>query len=42
MCNLYRLSNSAAEVAGLFKADIETLPNVATEVYPGYPGLVGC
>ena len=40
MRNLYRLSNTAAEVARLFNAKVDTLPNVGTEVFPGYPGLV--
>ncbi|MCC6828268.1 MAG: SOS response-associated peptidase family protein [Novosphingobium sp.] len=42
MCNLYRNSTGAAEVARLFKVepgDIAT-GNAAEEVYPGYPGMV--
>lgn len=37
MCNLYRMTKATAEVANLFNA---TVGNFATEVYPGYPGLV--
>ena len=44
MCNLYRLTNSADEVAKFFVAigqDLRVIPgNVPEEVYPGYPGLV--
>ncbi len=44
MCNLYRLTNSADEVAKFFVAlgqDLRVVPgNVPEEVYPGYPGLV--
>ncbi|MCL6252197.1 SOS response-associated peptidase [Altererythrobacter sp. KTW20L] len=44
MCNLYRLTNSADEVAQFFVAiaqDMRVLPgNVPEEVYPGYAGLV--
>lgn len=41
MCNLYRLSSEAAEVARLFSA-ANTLDraNLAPEVYPGYSGAV--
>ncbi|MBD3728721.1 MAG: SOS response-associated peptidase family protein [Sphingomonadales bacterium] len=41
MCNLYRMTKSAAEIARLFSAsDASTGTNFATEVYPGYPGAV--
>jgi len=40
MCNLYRTKPSAAEVAALFRAPLDGSPNVASEVYPGYSGLV--
>ncbi len=44
MCNLYRLTNSADEVAKFFVAaarDVRVIPgNSASEVYPGYLGLV--
>jgi putative SOS response-associated peptidase YedK len=40
MCNLYRMRNSAAEVAGLFRVTAEIGANFGEEVYPGYPGLV--
>jgi putative SOS response-associated peptidase YedK len=44
MCNLYRLTHSADEVAKFFAAmeqDVRVIPgNAASEVYPGYPGLV--
>ena len=41
MCNLYRLSKPASDVANLFKASNEAKgANAGTEVYPGYPGLV--
>ncbi len=45
MCNLYRLSNSAAEVARLFSATVGSNTNAGGEIYPGYPGVViadGC
>ena len=40
MCSLYRLHQSAAEVAKVF--DVAAAPglNFSAEVYPGYPGLV--
>jgi len=40
MCNLYRMDNSAAEVARLFGVEAPAGSNIGTEVYPGYPGLV--
>ena len=41
MCNLYRLSKPASDLANLFKASNEANgANAGTEVYPGYPGLV--
>lgn len=41
MCNLYRLTKNASEVAAWFKV-VESAQgaNFAAEVYPGYPGLV--
>ena len=39
MCNLYRLDASQDEIAALFGAR-STGGNAASEVYPGYPGLV--
>ncbi|TIX50493.1 SOS response-associated peptidase [Alteraurantiacibacter aquimixticola] len=40
MCNLYRMSKSADELAALF-ADVPAMVgNVSGEVYPGQPGLV--
>lgn len=40
MCNLYKMRQSTAEVAGLFGVSAEAGANFAEEVYPGYPGLV--
>ena len=40
MCNLYRMTKATAEVANLFNAKLGSVGNFATEVYPGYPGLV--
>ena len=40
MCNLYRMTKATAEVANLFSAKVGSVGNFATEVYPGYPGLV--
>lgn len=40
ICNLYRMTKATDEVAGLFRADVGSVGNAATEVYPGYPGLV--
>ena len=40
MCNLYRMTKATAEVANLFKAAHGSVGNFASEVYPGYPGLV--
>ncbi len=44
MCNLYRMTKPAAEVAGFFASvaqDLRVAPgNAAEEVYPGYPALV--
>ena len=40
MCNLYRMTKSTAEVANLFKGMVGSVGNFASEVYPGYPGLV--
>lgn len=40
MCNLYRMTRTADEVARLFDVTAEQGANFAAEVYPGYPGLV--
>jgi len=44
MCNLYRMSKSANEVADFFAAiarDMRVSPgNAPAEIYPGYPGMV--
>jgi putative SOS response-associated peptidase YedK len=40
ICNLYRLTTPTDAIAGLFAAKTGPLPNVAEEIYPGYPGLV--
>ena len=40
MCNLYRMTKNATEVAKLFAVDADQGANVASELYPGYPGLV--
>ncbi len=41
MCNLYRMTKSSTEVAGLFGAtDNAIASNHGELVYPGYPGLV--
>ncbi|ANU07094.1 SOS response-associated peptidase [Paraurantiacibacter namhicola] len=40
MCNLYRMANSAAEVANFFELVAATGSNVPGHVYPGTPGLV--
>lgn len=40
MCNLYRMSAGVAEIARMFGANVTEGMNVATEIYPGYPGLV--
>jgi len=41
MCNLYRMTKNANEVAGWFDAvDAAAGANFAAEVYPGYTGLV--
>ncbi|MCW1381757.1 SOS response-associated peptidase family protein [Novosphingobium sp. KCTC 2891] len=40
MCNLYRMKASVQEVAQLFGASPFEGANLATEIYPGYPGLV--
>ena len=46
MCNLYRMTKGTAEVAALFAVeDRASGANFASEVYPGYPGVVaagGC
>lgn len=41
MCNLYRMSATVAEIARLFNATNELGgANLATEIYPSYPGAV--
>jgi len=40
MCNLYRMTKNATEVAKLFAVEADQGANVAGELYPGYPGLV--
>jgi len=40
MCNLYRMTKGTAEVAKLFAVEADVGVNVASELYPGYPGLV--
>jgi putative SOS response-associated peptidase YedK len=40
MCNLYRMTKATAEVANLFRGVVGSVGNYASEVYPGYPGLV--
>lgn len=41
MCNLYRMTKNASEVAAWFDAvEASQGANVGAEVYPGYPGLV--
>lgn len=40
MCNLYRMTKGTAEVANLFRGVVGGTGNYASEVYPGYPGLV--
>lgn len=40
MCNLYRMSKSAAEIGSLFDVRVGEGANFGAEVYPGYPGLV--
>ncbi|MDG6078591.1 hypothetical protein E3U23_05205 [Erythrobacter litoralis] len=40
MCNLYRMTKNADEVAKLFDLDAERGLNSSAEIYPGYTGLV--
>ena len=41
MCNLYRMTTTASEVANLLSAIVGEVGNAGGgEVYPGYPGLV--
>lgn len=40
MCNLYRMSKPAAEVARLFDVELMHGGNAGEYVYPGYPGWV--
>ncbi len=40
MCNLYKMSHSAAEIARLFNAESATNANTLTMIYPASNGLV--
>lgn len=40
VCNLYRMTKGADEIARLFRADLQPGANFAAEVYPGYSGIV--
>jgi putative SOS response-associated peptidase YedK len=40
MCNLYRMTKAADEVARLFGAEAPAPANAGGEFYPGYPGWV--
>ena len=40
MCNLYRMTKNADEVAKLFDLTVERGLNSSAEIYPGYTGLV--
>jgi putative SOS response-associated peptidase YedK len=40
MCNLYRMTKGIAEVARLFAVQADLGANFASEIYPGYPGVV--
>ena len=40
MCNLYRMTKAADEVARLFGTDAPAGVNMGEEVFPGYPGMV--
>lgn len=40
MCNLYRMTRAPDEVARWFDGTLGSVGNAASEVYPGYPGLV--
>ena len=40
MCNLYRLGQSAAEIAKLFRAEVNPNPNLSSHIYPTSNGLV--
>jgi putative SOS response-associated peptidase YedK len=40
MCNLYRMTKGTDEVARLFGTTLGSTGNFATDLYPGYPGLV--
>ena len=41
MCNLYRMTKSAGEVAQWFEAtEAAGGANLSSEIYPGYPGMV--
>lgn len=40
MCNLYKMTTSVSEIARLFRVEADSGANYASEIYPGYPGLV--
>lgn len=40
MCNLYRMTKAASEVARLFDSEVGQVGNAGGEVYPGYPAMV--
>ncbi len=40
MCNLCRLGQSAAEIAKLFRAEVNPNPNLSSHIYPNSNGLV--
>lgn len=40
MCNLYRMSQSTAEVGRLFSVPTAGQTNAGGSVYPGYPGMI--
>ncbi|RVQ69541.1 hypothetical protein EKN06_05070 [Croceicoccus ponticola] len=40
MCNLYRMTKAADEVARLFGVEAQVASNAGGEVFPGYPGWV--
>lgn len=40
VCNLYRMTRAPDEVARLFGSTAGSTGNFASEVYPGYPGLI--
>lgn len=40
MCNLYRMTKTASEVARLYDSEVGQVGNAGGEVYPGYPAMV--